>query len=68
VERKVHTMLKNVVHNNTCITKNSHFELSIEEEYSKASGKRNCPHEILTGSEQIAIGKVDCTKEMTNTE
>jgi hypothetical protein len=68
VERKVQIMLKNVIHNNTCITKNSHFGLAMEEEYSKASGKRNCPQEILTGSEQIAICKVDCTKEMTNTE
>jgi len=50
------------------IPKNSHFGLSMEEEYSKAVGKRNCPQEILTWSEQISIGEVDCTKVMTNTE
>jgi len=40
----------------------------VEEEYSKAVGKRNCRQEILTWSEQISIGEVDCTKVMTNTE
>lgn len=40
----------------------------MEEEYSRAVAKRNWPQEILTWSEQISVGEVDCTKVMTNAE